>query len=88
VGVTRVTLDRSDLPNMETFRLSKPLNVVSIDGEGKGKLVTLPMGAEISVCGASAIPSCVEVACDGLRYNAFEQDLRERSQKSSATSTS
>jgi hypothetical protein len=72
---------------METFRLSKPLNVVALDTEGKGKLVTLPEGAEITVCGASAIPSCVEVVCDGVRYNAFEQDLRDRSQKSSAISS-
>lgn len=72
---------------METFRLSKPLNVVSIDAEGKGKMVTLPAGADVTVCGASSIPSCVEVLCDGVRYNAFEQDLRERSEKSSATST-
>jgi len=40
------------------------------------------------VCGASAIPSCVEIMCEGVRYNAFEQDLRERSEKSSATSSS
>jgi hypothetical protein len=73
---------------METFRLSKPLNVVSLDAEGKGKLVTLPEGAVITVCGASAIPSCVEIVCGESRYNAFEQDLRERSEKSSATSSS
>jgi len=73
---------------METFRLGKPLNVVSLDADGKGKLVTLPVGAEITVCGASAIPSCVEVLCDGSRYNAFEQDLRARAEKSSATSSS
>jgi hypothetical protein len=73
---------------METFRLSKPLNVVSIDAEGKGKMVELPIGADITVCGASAIPSCVEILCAGVRYNAFEQDLRERSEKSSATSSS
>ena len=73
---------------METFRLSKLLNVVSLDEEGKGKLITLPIGAEITVCGASAIPSCVEIICDGVRYNAFEQDLRERSEKSSATTSS
>jgi hypothetical protein len=72
---------------METFRLSKPLNVVSVDAEGKGKLITLPIGANVTVCGASAIPSCVEVLCDGSRYNAFEQDLRERAEKSSATSS-
>jgi hypothetical protein len=73
---------------MQTFRLSKPLNVVSVDAEGKGKLITLPIAANVTVCGASAIPSCVEVLCDGLRYNAFEQDLRERAEKSSATSSS
>jgi len=73
---------------METFRLSKPLNVVSVDAEGKGKLITLPIGANVTVCGASAIPSCVEVLCGGARYNAFEQDLRERAEKSSATSSS
>ena len=73
---------------METFRLGKPLNVVSLDAEGKGKLITLPIGADIKVCGASAIPSCVEIQCDGSRYNAFEQDLRERAEKSSATSSS
>jgi hypothetical protein len=73
---------------METFRLSKPINVVSIDAEGKGKMVTLPIGANITVCGASAIPSCVEILYDGVRYNAFEEDLRERSEKSSATSSS
>jgi hypothetical protein len=73
---------------MEKFRLSKPLNVVSLDVDGKGKMVTLPAGAEITVCGASPIPSCVEVVSDGVRYNAFEQDLRARSEKSSATSTS
>jgi len=73
---------------METYQLSKPLNVVVLDTEGKGKLVTLPIGADITVCGASAIPSCVEVVCGGVRYNAFEQDLRERSQKSSATTSS
>jgi hypothetical protein len=73
---------------METFRLSKPLNVVSLDAEGKGKLVTLPIGADITVCGASAIPSCVEIRCGESRYNAFEQDLRERAEKSSATSSS
>jgi hypothetical protein len=72
---------------METFRLSKPLNVVSVDAEGKGKLITLPMGANVTMCGASEIPSCVEVLCDGSRYNAFEQDLRERAEKSSATSS-
>lgn len=73
---------------METFHLSKPLNVVSLDAEGKGKMVTLPVGVDITVCGASAIPSCVEILCQGVRYNAFEQDLRARSEKSSATSTS
>ena len=73
---------------METFRLSKPLNVVSVDAAGKGKMVGLPVGANITVCGASAIPSCVEIRCEGVRYNAFEQDLRERSEKSSATSSS
>jgi hypothetical protein len=73
---------------METFRLSKPLNVVSLDPEGKGKMITLPMGADVSLCGASTIPSCVEVLCDGSRYNAFEQDLRERAEKTSATSSS
>jgi hypothetical protein len=73
---------------METFRLSKPINVVSLDAEGKGKMVTLPVGANITVCGASAIPSCVEILYDGVRYNAFEEDLRERSEKSSATSSS
>lgn len=73
---------------METFRLSKPLNVVSVDDEGKGKMVALPLGVDITVCGASSIPSCVEILCQGVRYNAFEQDLRERSEKSSATSTS
>jgi len=72
---------------METFRLSKPLNVVSLDVEGKGKMVTLPVGAEIALCGASAIPSCVEILCGGSRYNAFEEDLRERSEKSAATSS-
>jgi len=73
---------------METFRLSKPLNVVSLDIEGKGKMITLPIGSDITVCGASTIPSCVEILCDGSRYNAFEQDLRERSDKFSATSSS
>jgi hypothetical protein len=73
---------------METFRLSKPLNVVSLDAEGKGKLITLPIGAVIMVCGASQIPSCVEIVCGESRYNAFEQDLRERAEKSSATSSS
>jgi hypothetical protein len=73
---------------METFRLSKPLNVVSLDADGKGKLVTLPIGAVITVCGASSIPSCVEIVCEQTRYNAFEQDLRERAEKSSATSSS
>lgn len=73
---------------METFRLSKPINVVSLDAEGKGKMVTLPIGANITVCGASAIPSCVEILYKGVRYNAFEEDLRERSEKSSATSSS
>ena len=73
---------------MQTFRLSKPLNVVSLDAEGKGKMITLPIGADIAVCGASAIPSCVEVLCDGARYNAFEEDLRERSERSSATANS
>ena len=72
---------------METFRLSKPLSVVLVDAEGKGKMVELPVGASIALCGASSIPSCVEVICAGVRYNAFEQDLRERSEKSSATST-
>ncbi|HTA71399.1 MAG TPA: hypothetical protein VK776_24100 [Bryobacteraceae bacterium] len=73
---------------METFRLGKPLNVVSLDEEGKGKLVTLPVGAAITVCGASTIPSCVEIVCGESRYNAFEQDLRDRAEKSSATSSS
>ncbi|HWY48440.1 MAG TPA: hypothetical protein VNX70_13725 [Bryobacteraceae bacterium] len=73
---------------METFRLSKPLNAVAVDADGKGKLVTLPMGAVIKVCGASAIPSCVEILCAESRYNAFEQDLRERAEKSSATTSS
>ena len=72
---------------METFRLSKPLNVVSLDAEGKGKMIELPAGAAITVCGASAIPSCVEISCEGVRYNAFEQDLRERSERSSATAS-
>jgi hypothetical protein len=73
---------------METFRLGKPLNVVAVDAAGKGKMVALPVGADVTVCGASAIPSCVEIICEGARYNAFEQDLRERSEKSSATSSS
>jgi hypothetical protein len=73
---------------METYRLSKPLNAVSVDAEGKGKLVTLPIGTVIKVCGASAIPSCVEILCGESRYNAFEQDLRERAEKSSATTSS
>ena len=72
---------------MESFRLSKEISVVSLDAEGKGKMITLPAGVEITVCGASSIPSCVEVTCEGVRYNAFEQDLRDRSEKSSATST-
>jgi len=72
---------------METFRLSKPLNVVSLDAEGKGTMITLPVGAKIALCGASTIPSCVEILCDGSRYNAFEEDLRNRSEKSATTSS-
>jgi len=87
--VLRGIVVRSSRPStMETFHLSKPLNVVSLDAEGKGKMVTLPVGVDITVCGASSIPSCVEILCQSVRYNAFEQDLRERSEKSSATSTS
>ena len=72
---------------METFLLSKPLKVVSLDLDGKGKMITLPVGAKISLCGASAIPSCVEVLFEGARYNAFEEDLRDRSGKSAASSS-
>jgi hypothetical protein len=69
---------------METLRLSKPLNVVSLDEQGKGKMGTPPAGARVIVCGASPIPSCVEIMYEGSRYNAFEQDLRDRTGKSSA----
>ena len=79
---------RMDRRYMDKFRLSKSINVVSLDAEGKGKMVTLPSGSDITVCGASSIPSCVEISCEGARYNAFEQDLRERSGKTSATTSS
>ena len=68
----------------ETFRLNQPLDVVHLDGDGKGGRSTLPVGSRVRIVRDSRIvPGCVEIICDGTLYSAFEQNLRARSQASS-----
>jgi len=67
----------------EIFRLNQPLDVVHFDGDGKCGHSTLPVGSRVRIVRDSRIvPGCVEIICDGTLYDAFEQDLRARSQAS------
>lgn len=63
----------------EYFRLVQPLKVVRLAGAEEGDTVTLPAGATVEVLGSSRVPGCLRLLCDGFSYNAFEEDLRDRS---------
>ena len=59
----------------EVFRLTKSLLAVKFGTGQKGLLLKLPVGADVFVLGSSVIPNCLEIDCNGERYNIFQQDL-------------
>jgi hypothetical protein len=63
----------------EYFRLVQPLHVVRLTGTDEGETITLPIGAMVEIAGSSRVPGCVHLLWEGISYNAFEEDLRDRS---------
>jgi len=60
---------------MEVFQLTKPLQAVKYDRDGRGLCCTLPIEARVRVLGRSTIPGCLMVAYDEQHYNIFKEDL-------------
>ncbi len=60
-------------------KLAEPLKVVRFDGPAKGHIETLPAGAMLEVVGKATASGFVQVVCDDVVYNAFEEDIRSRS---------
>jgi hypothetical protein len=64
----------------ESFVLVQPLRVVQLSESAEGSITALlPVGARIRITGRSSIPGCVEVVCANVKYSAFEENLRDRS---------
>jgi hypothetical protein len=57
------------------YRLRKPFSVVQFDQTAKGRIVSLPEGAELRVVGSSQLSGCLEVLWEHQRYNIFKIDL-------------
>jgi hypothetical protein len=57
------------------YRINKSFATVQFDLAGKGRIVFLPEGAELSIVGYSRLPGCFEVVCKNKRFNMFEADL-------------
>ncbi len=66
------------------FKLTEPLKVVRLDRPPKGHIETLPAGALLEILGESTTSGFVQVVCDDVIYNAFEEDVRRRSSASSS----
>jgi hypothetical protein len=70
-----VPAENGDCQAPRVYRLRKSFAVVHFEPAGKGRIVFLPEGAELTVVGASRLRECREVRCENQLYNIFEADL-------------
>jgi hypothetical protein len=64
---------------LSRFQLTRSVLAVHYGRNPQTTLLTLPVGARVSVLGPSSIPACVEIDCKRRRYHIFEIDLLSRS---------
>jgi hypothetical protein len=57
------------------YRLGKSFAAVHFEPAGKGRIVFLPVGAEVHVIGPSCLCECFEVMFETQLYNIFKVDL-------------
>src|SRR5271163_1752961 len=63
----------AEAPRM--YRLRKSFAAVHFETSGKGRIIFLPEGAQLTVVGSSRLPGCCEVLSENQLYSIFETDL-------------
>lgn len=64
-----------DAGAVRIYRLRKCFAAVQFEGNGKGRIVFLPEGADLRVVGPSSLCKCFEVLYKDRLYSIFQQDL-------------
>jgi hypothetical protein len=68
-------IEKSAARATRMYRLGKPFAAVHFEPAGKGRIVFLPVGAEVHVIGPSCLCECFEVMFETQLYNIFKVDL-------------